>query len=235
MNDRRGGTRHRPTLVAAHAAVFALLVTSGLVRGHLTGRWGTSGELAAAVARLDQVPRSFGDWEGRDVPMDPKQISRAGIQGYLSRRYRNARDGREVTILLVCGLPGPIAVHTPDICYRGAGYEPDSGPVAGVFGAAEGGPGQYLTGCFRKAGAPVPEALDILWSWNAGDRWEAPDRPRVSFAGRPWLYKIYQIGRRDEATSSARPGGPRPAAPIFESIDRALFARRSPADAAPSR
>lgn len=235
MNDRQGGTRPRPSLVAAYAAGFALLVTSGLVRGHLTGRWGTSSELAAAVDRLDQVPRSVGDWVGKDVPMDPKQIRRAGIQGYLSRSYRNARDGREVTILLVCGLPGPIAVHTPDVCYRGAGYEPDSDPVAGVFGAAQGGPGQYLAGCFRKADAPVPEALDILWAWNAEGRWEAPEQPRVSFAGRPWLYKIYQISRRDEATSAARPGGQTPTSPIFESIDRALFARRGSADAAPPR
>jgi Protein of unknown function (DUF3485) len=224
-----------PAMVAAYAAGFALLVASGLVRGHLTGRWGASGELASAVARLGRVPTSIGEWEGRDVPMDPRQIDRAGIQGYLSRSYRNARDGREVTILLVCGLPGPIAVHTPDICYRGAGYESDSDPVAAAPGPAGAAPGRFLGARFRKAGAAVPETLDILWAWNAGAAWEAPGQPRAAFAGRPWLYKAYQITRRDETATGTTAGGLAPVAPIFEAIDRALFARRDPTGVTPPR
>ena len=235
MNDRTNGAPPRPWLVAAYAAGFVLLIASGLVRGHLTGRWGTSGELAAAVDRLNRVPRSIGDWEGRDVPMDPRQIDRAGIRGYLSRSYRNVRNGREVTILLVCGLPGPIAVHTPYVCYRGAGYEPDSDPVVCAPGASEGGRGRFLGACFRKDDAAVPEALDILWAWNAGDSWDAPDQPRVAFAGRPWLYKIYQVTRRDVAAHSVAQGGFANVAPIIEAIDRALFAQQKQADVAPTR
>ena len=75
---------------------FALLVGSGLVYGRLTDRWGTSTAPAQAVARLDRVPRSVGDWQSQDVTMDRRQIERAQIQGYLDPEVpqcpRRSRD-----------------------------------------------------------------------------------------------------------------------------------------------
>src|ERR1700722_7933279 len=119
-------TQGRLKQIVASLLAFAMLVGSGLVYGQLTDRWGTSSALAQAVARLDRVPRSIGDWKGQDAKRDQinlKQFDRAQIRGYLVRNYRNERDGREIMVMLVCGRPGPIAVHTPDVCYAGAGYE----------------------------------------------------------------------------------------------------------------
>jgi hypothetical protein len=221
----------RLPLAAANLAAFALLVGSGLVHGRLTDRWGTSNALAEAIARLDLVPRSVGDWEGRDVAMDRRQIERAEIRGYVSRRYRNVRDGREITILLVCGRPGPISVHTPDVCYKGAGYESSSPPVPGAVAAGE-HRAEILKSRFSKADALVPDVLDIFWAWNARGVWETPPNPRIGFAPYQALFKVYVIAGRGGA--KATPSGEAAidddfAGPILTAIDRALFGRDGPA------
>lgn len=231
MLDAAKPARGRPTLVAANLAAFVLLILSGLVHGRLTDRWGTSDALADAVDRLHRVPLSIGDWHGQDVAMDRRQIERAGIQGHLSRVYRNARDGRELTMLLVCGRPGPIAVHTPDVCYKGAGYEAESEPVAEDLGVADGGHAWFLGACFDKVGAAVPERLDIRWAWNARGAWEVPSNPRVAFATYPSLYKLYMIARRDGTTppTLGRPAADgKSALAILEAIDRALIVKEGP-------
>jgi hypothetical protein len=219
--------RGRPSLTAMNLGAFALLVGSGLVHGRLTDRWGISNELIEAVARLDEVPRSIGDWESRDVAMDRKQIERAEIRGYLARCYRNVRDGREATILLVCGRPGPIAVHTPDVCYEGAGYEAGSPPVPGTVGTGD-GRAEFLKVRFSKTGVAVPEGLDIVWAWNARGIWEVPANPRIGFASYRALYKVYVIAKRD-GVGAASPREPAIdedfAGLILPAIDRALFGR----------
>jgi hypothetical protein len=217
----------RPGHTAASLVAFALLVGSGLAHGRLTDRWGTSGALARAIARLDRIPRSVGDWEGRDVAMDRRQIERAQIRGYLARKYRNVRDGREVTVLLVCGRPGPISVHTPDVCYAGAGYEPGSPPVPGAVATGDHRAG-FLKARFRKVDALVPEILDIFWAWNARGVWEAPANPRIGFAPYQALFKVYVIAGRDGAAAAA-PGEPTVdqdfAGLILTELDRAPFGR----------
>jgi hypothetical protein len=237
MIDAGGRASRRPTFIAANLTAFVLLVGAGLVHGRLTDRWGLSGALAEAVARLDRVPRTIGDWEGRDVAMDRKQIDRAGIQGYLSRSYRNVRDGREATVLLVCGRPGQIAVHTPDVCYRGAGYESGSAPMPGTVGTGVGHPAEFLKARFCKTNAPVPDALDIFWSWNARGAWEVPANPRLGFASYPALYKVYVIARLD-GVLAASPGGPAIdeefAGLILTTIDRSLSMRDRPPTGAAS-
>jgi Protein of unknown function (DUF3485) len=215
----------RRGLTAANLVAFALVVGSGLVHGRLTDRWGTSTALARAVARLDRVPRSIGDWQSQDVAMDRRQIDRAQIQGYLSRKYRNVRDGREISVLLVCGRPGPISVHTPDVCYAGAGYEAGAPPLPGSL-ATEDHRAAVLKARFTKGDALVPETLDIFWAWNARGVWEAPDNPRIKFASCQALFKVYVIAGRSgaEAANRVEPAVDEDfARPFLTALDRALF------------
>lgn len=182
-------------------AMLLLVVVSGLAHGLWTNRWAVSGSLEEALARLDRVPVAIGDWEGTNFELDQRQLEIGQIDGYLARRYRNRQDGREVTVLLVCGLPGPIAVHTPDICYAGAGYTPMAPPVSELvptdsFPFQE--PAGFKTAEFRKEGAIFPESLRIYWSWSDGELWEAPDHPRPRFMTSRILYKIYVINEQPD-------------------------------------
>ena len=184
-------------------AAFALVLAAGLAQGLWTNRWTSSSALEGSLERLGRVPKVIGDWEGTDYELNPRQLEVGQIDGYLGREYRNRRDGRTVNILIVCGQPGPIAVHTPDICYAGLGWASDSPPVHERIPL--GSPDEtasFKTVEFQKEGAIIPEFLRIFWSWSDGGKWEAPDSPRSHFIASRALYKLYVIcGDREEGVA----------------------------------
>src|SRR4051794_16990520 len=109
---------YRTILTLAAAVVVA---ASGVVHGIWTDRWALNSEtLDAAAKRLAGVPAVLGKWEGSDIAMNTDP--RLGLSAVLARRYANQETGKVVTIYLACGRPGPICVHSPDVCYVGAGY-----------------------------------------------------------------------------------------------------------------
>lgn len=186
------------------------LLSCGIVQGIWTGRWITSHSLEEAATRLDRVPMTIGDWKGRPLEFDAQQYARAGIVGGIERIYEDRRNGATVTLLIVCGPPGPISVHTPDICFPSAGYEILRGPTETSVAY---GDGAQSAGFQRldlvKPLAITPELLSVHYAWNAEGDWQAPDLdPRLTFAGFPFLYKLYVVrvdataeGETDDAPS----------------------------------
>src|SRR5262249_16950596 len=162
--------------------------------GFWTGRWGTpTADPSAAAARLDSVPRTIGSWDSVDMEVDSAQLDAAQVTGYLSRRYVDRATGTEVSVLIVCGRPGPIPAHPPDICYRGAGYELLSAPAKYVVGApSASSAAEFWKARFVKSDSALSSQLEVLWSWSASGVWKA-DNPRLKFAGFPALYKLYVI------------------------------------------
>jgi hypothetical protein len=131
-----------------------------------------------------------GIWEGRALEIDAAQLAQAEVVGHCSRRYVNHRTGQEVTILLICGQHGPISVHTPDICYAGAGYAMHGAPELHRAGSGA----EFHTARFAKTGAN-PDPLRIFWAWSDGGPLAAPENPRLAFARAGALYKLYVIRR----------------------------------------
>jgi hypothetical protein len=186
-----------PVLTAIPVAI-----AFGIVEGIWTNRWTHDEATEAAVARLADVPLKVGPWEGQASELDEKQIQVAQIKGYLMRRYTHRVSRSTVSVLIVCGRPGPISVHTPDVCYGGAGYDPVAEPAhRSVATDAPAKPAEFWTANFYKRAAALPEPLRIYWSWSATGDWAAPDSPRLKFARAPALYKMYvirQLTRPDE-------------------------------------
>jgi exosortase len=176
-------------------AATTILIASGLVQGRSTNRWTVSRDLDEAIARLERVPLTVGEWQGRAEPLDPRALNSARLDGGTLRRFRNTRTGTIIDLLVVCGRPGPVSVHTPDICYPGAGYEAtQTQPASMTFQLGPGtAPGEFFTADFEKPGSFPREAIRIYWSWNATGQWTIPANPRVAFAGRPFVYKLYLI------------------------------------------
>lgn len=192
-------------------ASMALLTTTGVVQGWVSNRWSAPRDLTAAVARLELLPREVGPWVGEDVAVDRAELHRAGLVDGISRRYRDPRTGATVTVLLVCGRPGPVSVHTPDVCYQGAGYNlvtPPTTPISG-FRAAR----------MARVDATGSDGLQVYWSWNASGRWEAPSNPRLRFGASPYLYKIYLVRAADPAEADLRTN---PAAEFARALAPAL-------------
>src|SRR4051812_30794034 len=101
------------TLTAA-----SVLIGAGLVHGFWTNRWVEDHASKQAADLLETLPMSIGEWDGTriDVPPGP------GIAGSMQCSYANRRLGVTVNIALVTGQPGPVATHTPEVCYGASGY-----------------------------------------------------------------------------------------------------------------
>lgn len=190
--------------LAAFATALAILVSTAIVQGEWSGRWTIGAAIERAVTKLDAIPIQVGSWSGQAFELDEQSLAIGEIAGYVARRYRH-EDGREVSVMLVCGRPGPISVHTPEWCYGGAGFEakqtpsnralePDSEPA---------GKADFATNLFMKEDAAIPEGLRIYWAWNTGMGWKAPENPRLMFAAKPFLYKLYIVTGADGTVERA--------------------------------
>jgi hypothetical protein len=130
--------------------------------------------------------------------MDPRQLQVACADGAFFRRYTDGRNN-VVNVMLLCGRPGPISVHTPDVCFRSAGNEEVGEVVRFKLGGES--DDQFWVRRFRKEGA-VPVHMRVIYGWSTTGNWEAPDNPRVSFASRPVLYKLYLVRELPKGTEA---------------------------------
>jgi hypothetical protein len=216
-----------------HAAPVLLgalvLLAYGVAQGVWTDRWHTSRALQEAQAKLDQVPLRVGPWEGRAEELDPREVRQADLRAYVLRRYVHPERGDAVTVLLVCGRPGPVAVHTPEVCFGGAGFGVQTPPARQAVEPPGGEPAEFWAAHFARPRPVLPDVLQVYWSWNSGGAWEAADDPRVHFAPARVLYKLYVV--RQQARPNERPAdNPVPdfLRQLVPAIDRCLFPAPEP-------
>jgi hypothetical protein len=179
-------SRYSPAYVA-----IALVLLSGVVHGFWTDRWAVSGALAEAAERLERLPVQAGDWQAQVLAVDPRFTE--AISGYSFRRYVHRPSGSVVTVALVCGRPGPVSIHTPDVCYRAGGYRVAPPTPYHLAGHGPEAAADFFTSDMQKDTPTGPLYQRIFWSWSATGDWKAPDNPRWEFAARPVLYKLYLI------------------------------------------
>ena len=204
-------TRWLPAVAGMMAVIAA-----GAVHGVMTGRWGLSDEPAASAARLAQVPLTLDDWDGEVQPM----TSHSGMAGLLCHRYAHKQSGKTVTVFIVCDRPGPVSIHTPDVCYGSAGYQVSDLARFTAPAEADAAPAEFWTAQFGKKTPTETSYLRIFWAWGAAGAWQAADNPRNAFAGRHALYKIYLI--REMTTAN----DPLPDDPCIELMRQLLPALR---------
>lgn len=177
--------------ILAFLLALVVVVASGLLHGLSAERWGKNLLMMEAVGRVPLVPRTIGEWHAQDVPGDRDAFAMAGAQGWWVRTYTHPRHQEPLLVILMCGRSGQMAVHTPEVCYRGAGYDMLEDPIAYVVRSDLGeGLGHFRTARFAK---PVGSHKDLrlFWAWKTTDEWLAPASPRWEFGGQPYLYKLY--------------------------------------------
>lgn len=174
-------------------AVLALLVVSGAVSGVWKHRWASAG-LAANATKVVQLPAAAGEWEGRDKPVNPREVEAAQAAAIGQRVYVNRRTGQVATVMMVFGRAGPVSVHTPDVCYAGNGFDPIGS--ANRFAVAGNQNDQFWHLRLKKRAA-VPQLISVFYAWNDGGNWEASDNPRVEYAAEPALLKLYVVRERN--------------------------------------
>jgi hypothetical protein len=173
-------------------AAAAIVIAAGLVHGRITDRWGVPTAVSDAAGRLEQLPDEIGGWQGTREEVSPRILAAAGAHGIIIREYRSPR-GDQVRIMLVCGRPGPVTRHPPNVCFTGAGLQQVSAINAvDVPQALHQGGNRFARCQFAHEGNPA--RMTTWWSFSANGRdWQMPSDPRFAFAAKGWLYKLYVV------------------------------------------
>jgi|SRR5579875_226429 hypothetical protein len=177
------------------------LVICGIVHGYWTDRWAPPVEVGQAAERLDTIPLALGEWDGEALAVKPGEGGE-GVAGCIRRRYVHRQTGAVISLFLVCGRPGPVSIHTPDVCYGASGflvntpdrYESSSGDRMWKADAT-------------RTRATEETRLRLYWGWYDGSAWTAVDDPRVHFARCPVLHKLYVVR---ELSGANEPNGNEP-------------------------
>lgn len=181
--------------------IFVILLGGGL-RGLLAPSVQSNVALDELAARLKAVPLTVGDWQGEELQTNEAVVRAADCAGMIQRSYTNTRDGRQVSFMILVGKPGPLSVHLPDICYRGAGYRSQGDASKAELEIAS-RTAEFRVLDMANSTGPVARHLRIYHSWNNGSGWTTPGVPRVAFARSAYLFKLYVT---TPATSAPDPG-----------------------------
>jgi hypothetical protein len=126
---------------------------------------------------LAELPLVLGSWQGQEDTLDP-QIARAtGSVDRIFRTYHDTRTGVRVSVIVLYGPPVDMAIHSPENCYRAAGYsQTDTArirPVRLGRGTAT-APFRALT--FTRGDGGRRDRQHVYYAWRYDGRY-APDMP----------------------------------------------------------
>jgi len=170
--------------------IVALTVLSGMVHGHLSGRWGDPPEVKEAARKLKELPREFGPWRMHsEEEMTDHVRGMLECDGYLFRTYVHQETGESVRVAFLLGPSGPISVHTPEICYSSRDYDVRDEKAPMTVEDGEGAAGEFWVLTFQSRDVNA-DLLRVCYAWSAGRDWSIPKEPRFTFAASPHLYKI---------------------------------------------
>lgn len=184
------------SLIVPLALSIVLMVIVTYVEGTWTERWAKSDseELARWSSRVESLPLTIGEWEGKDLPESQAELEAAGITGSVSREYVNRNTGDKVSVFLVVGGARKIAVHTPDKCFVAGGYKMGKDPAD--FDVTD--KSTFYQALFTKEEVATNEMLRVFWGWNIGGGWEAPGMPRWEYRGKEALFKMYLMTQQSD-------------------------------------
>ncbi len=178
------------TLLLASISVILLTVVPTIVDGQRRFRWGEDTEVQELMNRLGQFPDRIGDWESSgDIDLDSSATNLLQPLASVNRTYINAPRQLKAHVFILLGPTGPTAAHTPDVCFDSREYS-IIGERRTVSVDSDRRPDSK---CFetrfqsRRADGSL---LTSWYAWTVDGTWQATDRPRFSFAGSRYLFKI---------------------------------------------
>jgi hypothetical protein len=130
--------------------------------------------------------------------MEKETLDQLQPAGYIQRLYVNRESGAAVSITVMVGSSGRMAVHTPEICYGSRDHEQLGLRQAIRIPFASEGFNKNQTvkdhdavwkTAFRLKGIDA-QKMNIYYAWSTGDRWVAAENPRFFYASKPFLYKL---------------------------------------------
>ncbi len=169
-------------------AGLILTILSGVLRGKLDSRWNAD-QLTAAAERVNALPAELGGWTAKQIkPLPDPAVEMLRCPGSAVGSYSNSK-GDLVSAVFLVGPAGPLAVHTPDVCYGSNNYTIHEPTRRTTIVDANGIEHPFSVITFRENSAGN-RLLRVYFAWHDEGAWVAPEVPRTAFAGTPMLYKL---------------------------------------------
>jgi Protein of unknown function (DUF3485) len=179
-------------------AAVLMLAAGGAVEIARSGRTASDKQVNEAKAKLAAIPLTVGDWVGKDVEFDTRQLEQAEAAAHVNRVYVREKTGDAITLLILAGSPKAIGAHDPTVCYGGAGFKQFKPEQSMPVEAGDGKRDTFWSARFDTDTFPIT-SLQVQWAWTVDGNWAASTRPRIDYARDPLLYKVYvsrQIGQK---------------------------------------
>ncbi len=172
------------------ALLIVATVAVGAVFGMMSNRWAPAVDVEAIRVRVETLPMAFGDWEVRDSEsFQPQTLKLLQCYGYVNRRYVNKKTAELVQVAVLAGPSGPIAAHTPDVCYPALALDIAEASSRQKVRENEVPQEQFARATFKSRGLDA-QFLRVWYAWSNGRPWDVPRSPRWHYSGSPVLYKI---------------------------------------------
>ena len=179
-------SRRKPMLV-----VIGLLMTSAVVHGSIDGRWSAKIDLKAQGAKVTTLPEIAGDWKLVARPeMDEQALRILQCHGWEQRQYRSDSTGQIITVAVMFGPRGPMAVHTPEVCFDSVGTQQTRDRR--VETVSTGNADHKLWSVEFASKESPDDRFESWYAWSDGGAFHASKLPRVWMTSS--LYKIQLSG-----------------------------------------
>lgn len=188
-------------------ACIGLTVFSGILRGRIDSRWGRE-EMTASAERIESMPKTLGMWHADELSKLSDSASRMlRCEGNVVGSYVEESTGHQVSMVFLVGPTGPLAVHTPEVCYGSNNFSVVENRAQKIITDVDGTDHEFSVITFKENRAGN-RLLRVYYAWNYDGNWRSPAHPRTSFAGRPMLHKI-QIATHALTTNGEADAGER--------------------------
>lgn len=179
------------SLLPALLLALAGTLGTGYLHGRMTNRWGLGRQAHSAAEQLRvPLPEAAGHWRLRREEPFPKAVVQVlQCPAHISRVYEHQQTGDVVMVAVIVGPPGPVAVHSPEICYSSRDYTIDGPRREAQFKDAS-GQQHALWELSLKANELDRVPLKVFYGWTPGGPWQATPQPRFRFGGLSHLYKL---------------------------------------------
>ena len=170
----------------AVALALALTLSSMVAHGWIRHRWGASEQTERLGKSMHEMPTEFGDWELRESKeVDPVAVKLLECEGSCFDKVYVNRDPQSDRGRPRCffGPSGPIATHSPAVCYRNSDYR-----IIETIPLTVGDDEFQLMVMERNSVDRT--RMHVVYGWRFEDRWETPESPRRHFMFKPHLYKL---------------------------------------------
>jgi hypothetical protein len=205
-----GGGRRSPRPLGVWARVVlgcALLAGSGALRYWQQARIekGLKDGKVSPVP-LEGLPKTLGDWEGRDEELDPQIARLTGSTDHVFRTYVDGRTGVALDVIVLYGPAVEMKLHAPEQCYPAAGYETAEGPDYRAI-ETERGDIPFCSLVFTKGEGGQAERQEVYYTWRYGGRWTPHRGAHKEMERTPSMYKVH-LARRLTEREARDAGGP---------------------------